>query len=133
MRDRGQKAESGSARLRGCCVKHSVTLTIPPWGTRTLHFHSKFAGRLGGSTNCVSPNATDIYIAGSVIHRDTLAHEWGHGEAARKRGMVGYLAWIIGRFVSQGYAGSKAEREADEWAAPRLNDFPAEVRCDDDK
>ena len=112
-------------------MKHSVTLTIPPWGTRTLHFHSKFAGRLGGSTNCVSPNATDIYIAGSVIHRDTLAHEWGHGLQAEYCGWR-YLPWVAWCFLRHGYANSPAERKADGFMQAFQLYFPIEVRCDDD-
>lgn len=111
-------------------MTHTKTLTIAGLGTRTLVFHSRIA-RLGGPTNCVGWNADTILVASDRINGATLAHEWGHTVTAQKRGWL-YLPWVIGRFVTQGYAGSKAEREADEWAAPRLNDFPNEVRCDDE-
>lgn len=111
-------------------MKHTKVITVSPWGSRTLHFHSKWAGRLGGTGNCVTPNATDIYVSTDRINQATLAHEWGHGICAQKRGNWLYLLWVIGRYITQGYLGSKAEREADDFMNAHWQDFPDFVRCD---
>ncbi len=111
---------------------HTKHLTVAPWGSRTLHFHSWFAGRFGGTGNCVSPNASDIYIGGDHITQATLAHEWGHGECARKRTTFFYWLWVADHWLTQGYFHSKAEQEADEFMNAHQQDFPAEVKCDDD-
>lgn len=110
-------------------MTHTKYLAIAGLGVRKIVFHSKLARFIGGPTNNVGISKGTILVAGTKINQLTLAHEWGHTVTAGKRGWL-YLPWIIGRFVSQGYAHSKAEREADEWAWNHLHLFPAEVRCD---
>lgn len=127
-------------------VTHTKQVTIRPWGSRTLHFHSKWAGRLGGTGNCVSPNATDIYVAGDKINQMTLTHEFGHGERAVQLGYAykPQIAWRfllaldwkhpfaggVNAWLQEGYRKSKAEREPDEFMWANYQAFPLEVRCD---
>lgn len=80
---------------------------------RTVHWHSWFAGHLGGSNNCVTPCAGHIYCADGDMNAATLAHEDGHAITAEKRGVL-YLPWVAWQFVAKGYAQSKAEREGDD-------------------
>ena len=110
---------------------HTKQVTVEPFGSRTLHFHSKWAGRLGGTGNCVTPNATDIYVSTDRINRATLAHEFGHGEDAERLGWR-YLPWVAWCYVTQGYLRSNAELSADRFMAAHHLSFPIEVRCDDD-
>lgn len=127
---------------------HTKVVTVGHWSPRTLHFHSKWAGRLGGTGNCVTPNEKDIYINGRKIHQMTLAHEFGHGERAKRLGWQ-YKPQIAWRFLlsldwkrpmhkglsawlHEGYIKSKAEYEADQFADDNWHLFPLEVCCDDD-
>lgn len=80
---------------------------------RVVHWWSKFAGRLGGSNNCVTLGATHILCADGDMNAATQAHEDAHAVTAEKRG-IGYLPWVIVAFLKDKYAGSKAEREADD-------------------
>ena len=110
---------------------HTKQVTVEPWGTVTLHFHSKLAKWLGGERNCATPDADNILIAGDVIYQRTLAHEFGHRERAKRLGWQ-YKPQIAWRFLlaldwkhplkgglnawlQDGYAKSKAEAEADQF------------------
>ncbi len=102
------------------------TITIPGYGTRTLHFNSRFARILGGPSginNAVSPNAHDIYISRHWIQGPHLAHEWGHGVDAKRLGWR-YLPWVLWGYVRYGYAKSPAEVSADKYMADHARNFP---------
>ena len=80
---------------------------------RTVHWWSRFAGRLGGSHNCVTPSASHIYCADGEMNPETQLHEDKHAITAEKRGLL-YLPWVAWQFITKGYLKSKAELEADE-------------------
>lgn len=106
-------------------------LTIPGFGTRTLHFNSRVARILGGPgnlNNCVSPNATDIYISRGWITAMGLAHEWGHGEDAKRLGGW-YIPWVIWGYISTlSHDGSPAEIRADAFMMAHYREFPQWVQ-----
>ena len=100
-----------------------TTISVHGYRPVTIHWHSTFAGRLGGSSNCVTLNARDIYCADGDINALTVAHEYGHTEQARRLGWR-YLPWIAYCFLRYGYANSPAEKEANAFMWAHYQDFP---------
>lgn len=80
---------------------------------RVVHWHSWFAGHLGGANNCVTLGATHMLCADGDMNAETQSHEDGHAITAEKRGLL-YLPWVAWQFVFKGYEQSKAENEGDD-------------------
>lgn len=112
----------------------SKVVVVPGFGVRTLHFNDKLAKRLYPSekpedNGAYSPNDKDIYIAKDWISGYHLAHEWGHGEDARRLGWR-YLLWITACFVKAGFRhdDSEAEKKADAFRDQHWKKFPEMTR-----
>ena len=98
--------------------------THPVYGTVTIHWRSTWAGRLGGTNNCVTPTAHDIYVNAAAITQDTLAHEYGHILDARRLGWR-YLPWIIWCRLAYGFEKSPAELRAGAFKDAHWQEFTA--------
>jgi len=100
-------------------MSYSVWYSPVTGHKRRIHWNSWIA-RLGGKNNCMTLSATDILSADNDINAATLAHEDGHAITAEKRGLL-YLPWVIAAWVKDKYAGSKAEREGDDYMRQNLH------------
>jgi len=111
----------------------SVRLTVNNHGTVKIHFNSRLSRLLGwraGLNNCaVTLSATHIFVARDSISRMTLAHEFGHVNQAKIRGVL-YLPWVVVGFLIRGYVNNVAEKEADLYMWKHFRDFPASVHMD---
>ena len=104
-------------------------ITVPKYGTRTIHFGHWFPRLFmkvtGGVNLGVTPNASTILFAQDWCTAHGLAHEWGHTKQAETRGWR-YLPWVVwGYLRTLSHDNAPAEVDADAFMDAHWRDFPA--------
>lgn len=98
------------------------------FGTKEIHFHSKLVGRTIGSRFQMAVNPDKILDANDWMNGETLAHECGHGEDAKRLGWK-YIPWVLYHYAKEGYEKSLPERRADDFMYKNLSKFPLLIKC----
>lgn len=91
-----------------------VTVRLNSWVARLL--------RPGSINNGLTLSSHTIRFARDWYTARGIAHEWGHTMQAEALGWR-YLPWVLGTYLTSGYANSDAEREADAYMDAHHTEF----------